>query len=685
MTTAATAPPPSRYSWLDDLVADPAKGFGDLLSGYAPIYPYTRADAPDAARLLFLGLAPEDPARAAVSSGALDWLEDWRRQPLPEKRPLLQNRIRMVVEAFEIVAVLDLADVALALRQSYPKWLDWTGRMVLSSSRDARAAFWSMLARTQRVVANRVTHPDGLAPLWMRLCREAGSGALPERYLDIGLLGLRRLPGAIQRGDTPWIAGIAAWALARDPSEEEFLQVWQPFKGWHPTASPNLRKQVVNVLAQKPFKDAAIEFPAWWTADPDVGAARSAPPARTLEPPSKEERENLLEKIGAGVPFAKLEPFLRKYVERYRLYAERTGDDDCVRSFCNIGGALLRNPPAEERIDCSLFAEELAREALSYRPAHVFAWGLWFKALVVRGALSAALALGWEKVRRFPDDPESRNQLSELLIAMERTGDALQVVNGALDENVVNAVTYAILARLRAHVGDIEGARQAVEHGLSLDSTSNGLLYCNSALDRGDCPELVSTNYAQQQEHLLFRPTGAQAVDSSILAHGELRSLRDCLDHDTAALDELRAILKADPNFAYARLLAARHKLWDAQSQAMPTVAEAFESALADGDRARLEELTETAPRLEALILLARALFGDADAAREITRRLRGVDENTLDPGTRILGLRLRMVIDGVEAGSDPLDVIQSHANDVRQALYDANEALAADDFVLTA
>ncbi|MEQ8480362.1 MAG: hypothetical protein RIC18_06875 [Hoeflea sp.] len=714
MSVTMARPVAQRHPWLDVFVANPAKGFSDLLAGYAPVFPYTRADAPDAARMLFGPLPGDDPAWPALSIGTMEWLNSARRRPLPADVAARQNLIREVSEAFEIISLLQVAEAAATLRREYVRWANWTAQLVMESARDAHAAYLRMLSQTQGAVVGVVASPDALQPLWMRLCREAG-GELEQRYLQIGLLGLRQLPGSIQRGDTPWIAGLAAWALERRPPDKQFLRFWRPLKRLYPAPPATLRKQVFNVLAQKPFKDAEIEFPAWWTADPDFAKAQSKPGVVALEPPSPEVVMKLVQDIRENRPYAELQPRIAALAGRFRIYTQRSGDDyNLVRSFCNIGMALIRNNE-EARVQRARYAQSLAREALNHQPNNLFAWSLWRDALAAEGALQAARALGWEMVRRFPEDPQprtllgdllskeigeleeaislgretvrvfpedahARNQLAEVLIADEREAEAREVISAAMADGVADVATFAMLARLSAHEGDFDGAQRAVAQGLLIDPYNKILLNQQSSLEHGKAPPLVSAAYRARKAS-----GDVGATDSTlegVLRDGALRALRSRLDDDENARAELKRVLTEDPTFAYAQLLAARHKLWSAESDMLPTVAAAFEGALADKDLSRLAALAERAPKLEALILLARALFGDVDAAREIAARLARGDDAPDDRGLQILRARLRPMLTAIDGGKTAVDAIQDNADRVRQALYDANEAQSAPELM---
>ena len=199
-----------RHPWLDMFLDSPAAALSDLLAGYADIPPYERADAPDVVLRLFRGLDRGDPALHALNAAILSWLEERRTRPFAAARPKLQREIREVCEAFEIVALLDLPEAALALRRGFIRWNDWVDGLVLSEPRDARAAYWRMLALTQPIVfesAPNISAYD-LMPMWQEVCRQA-DGPLRRHYLSIGLLGLRRLPN--MRAELQWLSGLAQW------------------------------------------------------------------------------------------------------------------------------------------------------------------------------------------------------------------------------------------------------------------------------------------------------------------------------------------------------------------------------------------------------------------------------------------------------------------------------------------
>lgn len=676
MTDAATVDGVVRHPWLNVLEASPEEAVTDLLAGYADTFPYSRADAPDAARLLLGHLPVDDPARSAAAKGLMAWLESRREGSLPAEPAQLQDLVRRVSEAFEIISVLELADPAFNLRNQYIRWFDWAAGLELTPSRDARAAYLRMLALTQPLVAGKSSEPDALAPFWLRVCREAGT-TYPKRYLQIGLLGLRRLPGAIGRGESPWIAGLANWALEQNPSQKEFKRAWQPIKRLHPASPKVMRKRVLDVLSQKTFKDADLESPAWWANDPDFPQKQANQTSSNVYgPPAEDYWKDILFKIAASEQCESLEPTLRDMMQRYDTFTEHTGDQYyLVRTYCRVGLALIRNKKIISQ-ESSAWASQLARKALAYEPFNPIAWGLWRDALFSGGAYDAAIALGWDTVRRIPDDPLMRNELAEILIACGQWAEAKALLDSSLQSGAFDVVTYAILARIAANKGDLVAARNRVEEGLTIDQGDAILLHMRKFLDGNKSLPLVAGSRQRTLEAIATSqddPTLAELVRG-----GNLRWLRQRLQSDSSALAELKQILSNDPTFAYAQILAVRYGIWHSEKDTLPGFAIAFEQALASEDSERLKALGEQMPKLEALILLARALLGDADAATQLDKKLRSPSSVDDERAIGVIRSNYRPVLELIDGGAPPVEAIAKHADRLRIAVYDTNEAMAA-------
>jgi len=183
-----------RHPWLAHFEKAPKTAFSELLSGYAEIHPYERLEAPEAAKVLFGSLPPEDGARTALGPTIIGWLEHQRDEALNVRKSTLQRRIREICEALEIVSLLQLSAVALDLRHRRETWGHWFEQLASTPARDARAEFFRTLALTQRLAAESDPNivEDELASTWHALISRGGAD-LPASYRCIGELGLREI------------------------------------------------------------------------------------------------------------------------------------------------------------------------------------------------------------------------------------------------------------------------------------------------------------------------------------------------------------------------------------------------------------------------------------------------------------------------------------------------------------
>ena len=267
---------PPRHPWLATFESAPEAAFGDLVTGHADIAPLNRLAAPEAAKILFGRLAANDPARLSLGWAILGWLEKRRQETPPEEEPNRRRWIREVRDAFDIIALLQVPEAAIALRRGFASWNAWVADLAATPSRDARAGYWSMLAQTQRLTQTQPPtwattpplDPFGLAGHWLWICENAG-GSLPDHYLGIGLLGLRRLPDTGHDSELPWLTGLAWWADARRPSQDAFRTQWLALKFLYPRPQERWRALVARVLSAPRFQGKGIVAPAWWDTDPD--------------------------------------------------------------------------------------------------------------------------------------------------------------------------------------------------------------------------------------------------------------------------------------------------------------------------------------------------------------------------------------------------------------------------------
>jgi tetratricopeptide (TPR) repeat protein len=444
-------------------------------------------------------------------------------------------------------------------------------------------------------------------------------------------------------------------------------------------------------------------------------------PARS---PSPEEAQSLIARFYE--PFAVVEPRIDALFKRHRGFVTRTGDPFYFVRACHVVGRALIERGGDDPHRRARKAQVLARDGLSWQPYDPFLWSLWRDALIVEGEIEAAELVGWEKMRRlpanaeahndlagllardpnrryeaealfrysikrFPTNPFPRSRLAELLLLQDRISEATAVVDETFSAGIHNVVTYAIRARLHSFAGDQELAREDIEAGLALDPSNGVLLVLRDRLDHGETLPLKS------RELQLPLPVNRGLRDEedpalyAAMRSGRMRRLRFRLEAapDPAsasyALAELRLLFREDPTFAYAELLAARQGIRHAESTAVPSVAAAFEEALREEDRAKLEGLAQRQPRLDSLILVARAVLGDESAAHEIEGWLRAEPSADETAVASVLRTGLRPMLQIIDGGRSAPEAFVSHKETIVGVLHDANEAGIDEDLSIAA
>lgn len=512
MATADTALATDRHPWLDTFVADPASELDNLLSGHARIEPYESADAPDAARLLFGGLLEGDEALAALDRAVREWLDSQRASGVPGLDQLpLERWVRKVSEAFEIVALLKLRHSAVDLRQRLVVWKSWCDRLAISAQRDGRYALLRTLALTQRIVAvaDPAVNPFALEPFWLHVCEHAG-GAFPKHFLGIGLLGLRMLPERQSApSERPWMAGLVCWAIGQKPTAEEFSQQWWALKGLYPRMPSYWRSALTETLQQSSAKQIPDEIKDWWLQDVE---AKDLPIAQQAE--SQSVGIPILSPLSAvrslqqraHQPLPSIRGEIETLVGELRYYAEVTGESYyLVTTACNIGMAVIKG--TDDPVGRGRLAVDLAQQALAWQPVNVYAWALWRDALAKQGAFEAAELVGWESIRRFPENVQWRDQLALLLANLPgREAEAEGLLRETMERFPDNVFARTQLALLLA---DLAG-REAEAEGLLRETMKrfpDNVYACNQlaelllVLDRNDeATDVVDDIFSRHME-----------------------------------------------------------------------------------------------------------------------------------------------------------------------------------------
>ena len=631
MATTKKIPSANEHPWLEQFVTDPVGELDRLLSGKALIAPYDMASAPDAARLLFGRLPGNHTARRALEAALTEWLSEHRISGVPAlDRLALERWVRTISDAFEIVGLMKLERCALDLRRRFDLWYSWVDRLAVSPQRDARLAFLRTLALTQRAVAEggEDVAPFGLEPLWLRICAYAGT-SFPEEYLDIALLGLRTLPERDKASsERPWMTGLAHWAAFRKPSVEAFSQHWETLKALYPRMPKYWRDRVSDTLNQKQLIaewNVPQEIAAYWKAD--VGVAEVQPgtvkklPTRNLQPASLATVKKLRSR--ASDPFTTFKGEVKNLIGNSEQYAIVTGDSYfLVTTACNLGMEIIRNC-TDDPIGRGRFATDLARTALSWAPNNLYAWSLWRDSLVTQGAFEAAEKIGWKAIFHYPEDVQWRNQLAELLIALDRPDEAKGIVEEIFARELEDAASFDLKARLKFHFEGQDAARGAILSGIEKFNSDTILKHHLRALANNKELPLVSAYYRTMLESMqglvaeqVDISGGIKRVSSIRKIYSQYRQLTNEAHLSDQAVAEIERVFSEDPNFAYAEYLRNAIGIHGDESKTgSPAVA--FIGALEAKDPEKIAALTAVMPGQSQFLDIAKMFLFSEQAAAE--------------------------------------------------------------------
>ena len=643
---------PYRHPWLDRLIAAPEEEVLALAERTADIDPFRRAEPSDAAATLLFGLSAEDPAVRAFDQGTLQTLVRLRSLTGAANK---EKRDRIALAALDLITVVQrLAprDTTIDLHRRFLYWNAWAETLVLDRGLDLRREYWRTLALTQDEAKGAGSTARRFLPFWLDICNEAGRrGRYDESYLTVGLIGLRSLP-LVEDDDSSneeaALFGLARWANAQQPEKRRFLREWHLLEGAFPRDATYWTDLVARVLASleeeitnksRGRKRGGFLAADWWRED--VDAARGIElksRAANFEPPPREAREKILKEISDGNSLNSLEPRINALMQRHEQYATRTGDTFyMVRTACNIGRQLLQGGDEPNRRAAK--ARELATLALRFEGSNVFSWALWRDSLAAEGQMEAAELIGWETIRRYPENPQWRNQLALLLAdRSDRIAEAEALLRETIElfsydqKNSVVARTQLanIVGRDAARIDE---ALAIIGVALKTEPDDQIAIKIKTRFEQG------KVSYVR--ELTMRNPSPEMSIEdpdlpADLLALGRMRRTlfraRAAAGAESELIKkEIEKILNQDENLAYARYVAA------ATGVSTPVaddsiIAAAYLAAARDGSMTALRELLDRAHGVENVVLLmAGKAKGDEEAARALDRWI-GEPANDFSP-----------------------------------------------------
>lgn len=489
------ATPSALEKWKAQLRDDGKAALRALLNGTASLGRLSAAEPEDAVDAILASEARDSDVVRSFDCGCTELLEEFRLNLLQQEGRSFRIELAKLVTLVTIIRRLLPEQTVAALHRRYVLWGGFFENFVVDRGLDLRREYFRILALSQDIAADHGLEPRRLMPLWLSVCAESGdAGRYGASYLRIALLGLRRLPlgDDYDANEDFALQGLARWAVTQRSSTAAFEREWRILEGDFPRDAGfwTDRVQAAITAAERELsertKGAETTFPiaAWWREDVDIHPGdHSLRGAGAIEPPTREAREVILRDIGGA--FTNLAPRIDTLMRGHRRYADTTGDVFyLVRTACNIGMRLLENGPQVEKAERGAQAASLANLAFDYDPVNVFAWSLMRDALAAAGRIADAELVGWEAIRRFPEnlqwrtqlatvltvysgkaeeaaallretialfpeEPYARNQLATVLADdMQRTDEARHVLDGAIAEGVADDATRRLLQKL---------------------------------------------------------------------------------------------------------------------------------------------------------------------------------------------------------------------------------------------
>lgn len=482
----------AHEAWREQLRTDGREALLALLSGRASLGRLSAAEPEDAIAAILHGAEPDSDLMRSFDAGCLSVLQSFRSDLLCREGNAFVVGIKRLDTMLSIVRKILPLQTTVDLHRNFVLWNAFFDNFVIDRGLDLRREYFRLLALSQDVAEEHGLAPRRLMPLWLSICADSGeSGRYDDSYLRVAMIGLRGLPLGEQfdANEDFALQGLARWAASQSPTKPEFMKEWRLLEGDFPRDAGFWSEHVQQAVtaAERELSERTrgevTTFPAagWWREDVDLHpASRATAGGGAYDPPAREERERILREIDTR--HVGLAPRIDRLMQSHRLYADTTGDVFyLVRTACNVGMRLIKSGDDSERQARGLQAVSLARLAFEYDPVNVFAWSLMRDALAHAGRVRDAELVGWEAIRRFPENEQWRTQLATLLA--EQAGKPLEAA-ALLREAILLFPTHPFSRDQLATVlaDDLNESAQAEEVLLAAmsdgvgDDATNGLL-----------------------------------------------------------------------------------------------------------------------------------------------------------------------------------------------------------------
>ncbi|MEA3060785.1 MAG: hypothetical protein QOJ94_566 [Sphingomonadales bacterium] len=466
MTELGTPNAAFRHPWLQVLEKHPVREVAKLLAGQAAIEPYGHGEPGDAAQLLFSGLGSSDPSIQALDEGLSKWFEGQRKHRSRDRRDH-QVQVLRGIRALDTITRVPVKACVGLLWKEYIKWYSWADQQVPGTDADLRAAFLRTLALTQERLEER--RPEANIPFWLVISGRAGR-SYPDHYVDLAILGLRRLPlpaipdRNLSKEGLCMIA-LANWASDRTHLGDAFEWRWNALRHAFPRF-PNHWETIFKQKIMPRQNELAPDLYRDWAKSAGVQVSATRRGRTHHDDEGKQEVLSFVSRISDLNGSEAIATARRLVDERERWAQERGLVGPLAKTACNVGQRLLRvgRAPLQQRAETTL---DFAMTTLRWNPQNTHGWSLWRDALVALRRSEEAELVAWESINRFPEVPVLAVNLCQIWLSDERRLHARALLEETL-EKTGSIIALTMLAGLLLRAGnadDSERAEQLLQYG----------------------------------------------------------------------------------------------------------------------------------------------------------------------------------------------------------------------------
>lgn len=322
----------------------------------------------------------------------------------------------------------------------------------------------------------------------------------------------------------------------------------------------------------------------------------------------------------------------------------------------------------------------IVSRGLAEAPEQMDLWDCKGLLMVIQGgaALDTAIEQGERAIREGADSAATRNWLAKGLIKRNAEGDRL----AARDHLIVNIrkfsdeVSRRLLAlindnRLDDIVADVRSQDKNVDVSLikgvgDEHFATKSLRFSESAPSRFPLPDRLFELSTLRRISILLSDEPSSPRRAEAVSELEMKWRKDVMSADGSTR-------------AYIELLMARVDTAGAHESELPTFAARFEYAVNRRDKELLEEISREHSRLSALSLIARAMFGDEDAAVQVGRYMgmsAGVPPHEKPLHDKLIRQIFAGVPPSIDDGAKIVALFRTQQSVIEPLVRRANEAL---------